>query len=223
MTVGAINGVNGAGYAQPQQKKNNTGKALVCAGLSAGVGALTGASCTDLFFKESIQDAKLLLDPKRVEDVYKRNLRNTTIGATLTEETLESLWESNKKSSLEQAKSSADDILKAVKKCKTKWTLIGAGVAGLLGFVLTKALSKKMAPAGKAEKVKDDLHTRQIITTASGHKIAVPVMMGSTTDIRPAADGSYVVTYTPSVKGAKTEREVLSEQQLLQKYQNWIV
>ena len=83
--------------------------------------------------KESIQDAKLLLDPKRVEDVYKRNLRNTTIGATLTEEALESLWESNKKSSLEQAKSTADDILKAVKKCKTKWTLIGAGVGALTG------------------------------------------------------------------------------------------
>ena len=221
--VGGVNGVNSTGYVQSQQKKNGTGKALITGGLAAGVGAYTGASCSDLFFKESIAEAKDLLDPKKVEYVYKRGLRNTTVGATLTEEMIESLWDKNKKSTLEQAKSSADDALKMVKKAKTKWALIGAGVAGLLGFVLSKGLSKKMAPAGKAENVKNDPYTNQIITTPSGYKIAVPVMMGSSTHIRPAADGSYVVTYAPSKKGAVTEREVLTEQQLLEKYQHWIV
>lgn len=185
MTVGAVNGVNGVGYVQPQQKKSGTGKALVGASISAVGGGMLGSVLYDSFRGKSVAE----VIPSNVE----------------------------------QKKSLLDKILQKLKKPKTKWALIGAGVAGLLTFVLSKGLSKKMAPAGKAENVKNDPYTNQIITTPSGYKIAVPVMMGSSTHIRPAADGSYVVTYTPTKKGAVTEREVLTEQQLLEKYQHWIV
>ena len=138
MSVQAVGAVD---QVQPNQKKSNTGRVLVGTAVSAGGGALLGNYAVDHFMKEFIQDAKDLLDPTTL----KHKTRMSLVGkSNMTEEAFEAWWKTNGKSQIENAKSSVEEIMKTVKKAKTKWALIGAGAAA--GFtLLISAISNKKA------------------------------------------------------------------------------
>ncbi|MBE7713154.1 MAG: hypothetical protein E7Z87_05370 [Cyanobacteria bacterium SIG26] len=59
---------------------------------------------------------------------------------------------------------------------------------------------------------------RQVVTTQSGESIVIPVMLGSTTTVKPLKDGTYEVTTKPSVYGAEAKKTILTEEQLIEKY-----
>ncbi|MBE7710534.1 MAG: hypothetical protein E7Z92_00175 [Cyanobacteria bacterium SIG31] len=141
MSVQAIGAVDNA---QPKQKKSNTGRVLVGTAVSAGGGALLGNYAMDHFLKECIQDAKDMLDPTTL----KHKTRMSLVGkSNMTEEAFEAWWKVHGKSQIETAKSSAEEILKTVKKAKTKWTLIGAGAAAGLTLLISAISNKKAEKA----------------------------------------------------------------------------
>ena len=141
MSVQAIGAVDNA---QSKQKKSNTGRVLVGTAVSAGGGALLGNYAMDHFLKECIQDAKDMLDPATL----KHKTRMSLVGkSNMTEEAFEAWWKVHGKSQIETAKSSAEEILKTVKKAKTKWALIGAGAAAGLTLLISAISNKKAEKA----------------------------------------------------------------------------
>ena len=137
MSVQAVGAVDNA---QQKQKKSNTGRVLVGTAVSAGGGALLGNYAMDHFMKEYIQEAKDLLDPTTLKHKTRMNLVGKS---NITEEAFEAWWKTNGKSQIETAKSSAEEILKTAKKAKTRWALIGAGVAAGLTLLIASISNKK--------------------------------------------------------------------------------
>ena len=135
-----VQAVGAVDCSQQTQKKSNTGRLLLGTAVSAGGGALLGNYAMDHFMKESIQDAKDLLDPK----IFKHKTRMRMVGKTnMTEEAFEQFWKSHGESQIKTAKSSAEEILKNVKKAKTKWALIGAAAAAGLTLLISKISSNR--------------------------------------------------------------------------------
>ncbi len=80
-------------------------------------------------------------------------------------------------------------------------------------------VSFKGGKKGKVEFAKDDPTVRQYVITQSGQKIAIPVMLGSITTVKPLRNGTYkvisrLVTNTPQKPSVK----VVSEAELIEMF-----
>ena len=75
-----------------------------------------------------------------------------------------------------------------------------------------------MSGMGSVSYVKDNPNVRQIVTTSKGEQLEIPVMMGSTTDVKPLKDGTYEVKSKPTVPNAQWETKILTEDELVARY-----
>ena len=75
-----------------------------------------------------------------------------------------------------------------------------------------------MADVGSVSYAKNNPSVRQIVTTSKGEQLEIPVMMGSTTDVKALKDGTYEVKYKPSIPNAKWETKILTEDELVARY-----
>ena len=75
-----------------------------------------------------------------------------------------------------------------------------------------------MAGTGSVSYTKDNPNVRQVVTTSKGEQLEIPVMMGSTTDVKPLKDGTYEVKYKPTVPNAQWETKILTEDELVARY-----
>lgn len=218
MSVQAIGSVN---YQQPvQQKKSGVGRTLLATGVCATGGAMLGSAGIDLFMKSLVEEASSMTDPVFAENKFKDSLKKL---GSFADDVIEQKWNIEKNGILKQAEVNLEKVLEAVKKGKTKWAVIGAAIFGLMGFGLSRLTAKRTANMGTVEKVKDNPNVKQIVTTPSGQRVAVPVLMGAQVSIKPLRNGKYEVTYKPSVPDAKTEVKKLTEQELLEQYKHWVV
>ncbi len=218
MSVQAVGSIN---YQQPvQQKKSGVGRTLLATGVCATGGAMLGSAGMDLYMKSFVEEATLMTDPIFAENKFKDSIKKL---GTFADDVIEQKWNIEKGGILKQANANLEKVLESVKKGKTRWAIIGAAIFGLMGLGLSRLAAKRSANIGTVEKVKDNQHIKQIVTTPSGQKIAVPILMGAQVSIRPMMNGQYEVTSKPSVPNAKTEVKRLTEQELLEQYKQWVV
>lgn len=60
----------------------------------------------------------------------------------------------------------------------------------------------------------------QLIITQSGKMIQIKPMMGSSTHVEPLKNGTYKVTYKPTLPNAKEKVTIMSEEEFVAKYGN---
>lgn len=72
---------------------------------------------------------------------------------------------------------------------------------------------------GKVEFAKNNPVVRQVITTASGQKVFIPVMMGSETTVEPLKDGTYKVVSRPVTNPPQEPKvTIMSEAELIENF-----
>ena len=75
-----------------------------------------------------------------------------------------------------------------------------------------------MAGVGRVSYAKNNPGVRQIVTTSKGEQLEIPVMMGSTTDVKALKDGTYEIKYKPTIPNAQWKTEILTEDELVARY-----
>ena len=72
---------------------------------------------------------------------------------------------------------------------------------------------------GKVKPSVTPMGERNIVTTSTGMKLALPGrLIGATTTVKVLKDGTYAVTSKPSVYGAEPKTTIYTEEELIAKY-----
>lgn len=59
---------------------------------------------------------------------------------------------------------------------------------------------------------------RQVVQTQNGSLVGIPMMMGSSTEVKPLEDGTYQVVTKPASLNAQPEIKILTEDELVARY-----
>ena len=190
---------------QPRQWAIATGTAA-----SAALGALTGWECAGIKYANSIPAEPLEFLEKAL---FKSNHPDVARDA------LEALWEaSDEKKAINAKICEREGALKLLKKARTKWAVIGGVAAALIGGALAIKAEKNWATTGKVKKAKDNPLVSQVVTTTTGQVIEIPVMLGSTTKVKALPNQKYQITHKVITPGAKAEKTIITEQELIEKF-----
>lgn len=193
-----------------QKKKPRAWAIATGTAACTGLGAVYGWYGADLKYGEKLDRLK----PAEWCEKLGARLANSR----LSDDEFNTFWANNKSKIMEPAERAYQRGLKIFKNTKTKWAIIGAAIATLVGGGLCYAAEKREAGMGKVKKVKNNPHVSQIVTTTTGQKIEIPVMMGSTTKVKALSKGRYQITYKPTTPDAKAEKTVITEQELIERY-----
>ena len=82
---------------------------------------------------------------------------------------------------------------------------------------MTEAIGATSSSVMPARKNPDVL---EIVKTQNGTVVEIPVMIGSTTHVKPLRDGTYEVTTKGSKMGAEPQTVILTESELIARYGN---
>lgn len=206
--------------AKVQPKKSHAGAIALATGVSAAVGGAYGYYSADVFLKHNIDKFKAYVAD---ENLLKFAMEKKHIKSGFTKEAFEEYWAKNKQVSIDKTKAALDKLLKGSKKYKAFNAILISGIAGGIGLLISKLASKRVDNMGKVDKVKDSQSVSHVVTTQSGYQLAIPKNLGVTTKIRPLTNGTYEVMTKPTTPEARWDVLHMTEQQLLEKYSNWII
>lgn len=206
--------------ANVQPKKSHAGAIALGTGASAAIGATYGYFSGGAILKNNIDKFKAYVAD---ENLLKSAMEKKHIKMGSTKEAFEEYWTKNKQVSIDKTKATLDRLIKSSKSLKRSAAICIAGVTGIIGFLTAKLAANRADNIGKVDKVKDSSTVSQVVTTQSGYQLAVPITYGATTKVKALGNGTYQVMTKPTQPKAKWDVENLSEQQLLEKYSNWII